>query len=50
MTWEQFKENVNNISDAKPIEGWDYVRILTLLQDVVLDLDKIQSKYAKTGA
>lgn len=42
MNFADYKSNINIIADCKPVDGWDFERILTLLKDIVLDLDAIQ--------
>lgn len=42
MNFKEYKSTINTISDCKPVDGWDFERILTLLKDIVLDLDAIQ--------
>lgn len=43
MTFKEFKTNINIIESADELQGWEFDRFLTTLQNVVLDLDKIQS-------
>ena len=43
MNFAEYKSNINIISDCKPVDGWDFERILTLLKDIVLDLDAIEA-------
>ena len=42
MDFKEFKSNINGIESADELEGWEFDRILTTLQNVVINLDKIQ--------
>lgn len=43
MNFADYKSNINIITDCKPVDGWDFERILTLLKDIVLDLDAVEA-------
>lgn len=44
MNFAEFKANINNITDCDELgEPYTFDRFLTTLQNVVLDLDKIQA-------
>ena len=44
MTFRDFKSNINIIADCEELgEPYTFERFLTTLQNIVLDLDKIQS-------
>lgn len=42
MTFKDFQSNINMIKSADELQGWEFDRILTTLQNVVINLDKIQ--------
>lgn len=44
MTFREFKSNINIIADCEELgEPYTFERFLTTLQNIVLDLDKIQA-------
>ena len=44
MNFREFKSNINIISDCEELgEPYTFERFLTSLQNIVLDLDKIQA-------
>ena len=47
MTFRDFKSNINIIADCEELQGWEFDKILTSLQNVVLDLDKIKGSVDK---
>ena len=42
MTFKEFQSNIAIIKSADELQGWEFDRFLTTLQNVVIDLDKIQ--------
>jgi len=42
MNFKEFQSNINMIESADEFQGWEFDRILTTLQNVVINLDKIQ--------
>lgn len=42
MNFQEYKHLIDITASATLAEGWDFDRMITLLQNVVLDLDKIQ--------
>ena len=42
MTFKEFQSNIDTIESADELQGWEFDRILTTLQNVVINLDKIQ--------
>lgn len=42
MNFTEYKHLIDITASAEPVDGWDFDRMITLLQNVVLDLDKIQ--------
>ena len=43
MNFKEFQSNINIIESADELQGWEFDRILTTLQNVVINLDKIQA-------
>lgn len=41
MTFNEFKSDINIIESCEPKSGWNFEQILSLLENVVVDLDKI---------
>lgn len=42
MDFKEFKNTINLIGSCDPVEGWDFNRMITLLENVVLKLDDIE--------
>ena len=41
MTWNEFKNTINMIESADELQGWEFDRFLTTLQNVTLDIDAV---------
>ena len=42
MNFKEFQSNIDVIESADELQGWEFDRFLTTLQNVMLNLDKIQ--------
>ena len=43
MTFDEFKNNINMIESANELQGWEFDRFLTTLQNVTLDIDAVSN-------
>ena len=48
MDFKEFQSNIDIIESAEELQGWEFDRMLTTLQNVVINLDKIQ-KHVDNG-
>lgn len=44
MTFDEYKQTINMISSCKPVDEWPFDRMITLLQDVVLESDDVEDQ------
>ena len=44
MNFDDYKRTINSVASCKPVEGWDFARMITLLEDVVLKLDHVEKQ------
>ena len=44
MTFEEYKQTINLIESCKPVDDWPFDRMITLLGDVVLELDHVEKQ------
>lgn len=43
MNFTEYKSTINCIESCEPCEGWNFDRMLTLLNNVVLKLDALEA-------
>ncbi len=42
MDFKSYKSTINRIESCDPVEGWDFTRMLTLLENVVIKFEVIE--------
>lgn len=42
MNFTEYKNTINQVASCKPVDGWSFERMITLLDDVVLKCDEIE--------
>lgn len=48
MNFTEFKNNINMIDTCEPVGDWSFDKIITLLRDVELNFDAINSRVDDT--